>query len=127
MKRAPDSVDKLVGQNIRIFRKAKRLSQTTLGQALGVTFQQVQKYENGVNRVGSGRLAQIAKLLDVPIALFFHNRTTGEEGVRKSDVVTELLASPYALRMLRALDKIPDKKVQMSLVDLAERIGQQKQ
>jgi transcriptional regulator with XRE-family HTH domain len=123
MKRDPDSVDKLVGQNIRIFRKTKGLSQTTLGNALGITFQQIQKYENGANRVGSGRLAKISKVLDVPIDRFFHNRTTGTDGEGAKDVVTELLASPYALRMLNALKKIPDNKVRLSLVALTESIA----
>jgi len=119
-KKSPDSVDRLVGQNIRIFRKAKRFSQTELGNALSVSFQQVQKYENGTNRVGSGRLARIAEILDAPIARFFTNRSTGEEGVAKGDAVTDLLSSPYALRMLRALNKIPDKSVRLSLVTLTE-------
>ncbi len=66
-----EQVDKLVGQNISIFRKAKGISQTELGNSIGVTFQQVQKYENGVNRVSSSRLAKIAKTLDAPISSFF--------------------------------------------------------
>ena len=122
-KKSPDSVDRLVGQNIRIFRKAKRLSHTELGNALSVSFQQVQKYENGANRVGSGRLAQIAETLDAPIARFFTNRSTGEEGVAKGDTVTDLLSSPYALRMLKALNKVPDNKVRLSLVTLTELLA----
>ena len=123
MKRDPDSVDKLVGQNIRIFRKTKGLSQTTLGNALGITFQQIQKYENGVNRVGSGRVAKIAKVLGVPVARFFHNRSTDVEGDGEGDAVTELLTTPYALRMLKALSKISNNKVRLSLVALTESIA----
>jgi len=125
-KKAPDPVDRLVGQNVRIFRKTKGLSQTNLGMALGVTFQQIQKYENGSNRVGSGRLAAIAKVLNVPVDRFFQNRTTGMEAVASNatDVVSDLIASPYALRMLKALKNVPDNKVRLSLVTLTESIGE---
>ena len=71
MKRAPDPVDKFVGQNIRIFRKAKNLPQTALGNALGLTFQQIQKYERGSNRMGGSRLYEFATVLRVPISFFF--------------------------------------------------------
>ena len=70
-RRGPDAVDKLVGRNIRILRLAKGLSQTELADALGVTFQQVQKYEKGTNRVGSGRLLKISAILGVKITDFF--------------------------------------------------------
>ena len=63
MSKRIEQVDKVVGQNIRIFRNAKGISQTELGSEIGVTFQQVQKYETGINRVGSSRLAKIAKVL----------------------------------------------------------------
>src|SRR5215510_9331927 len=63
----PDAVDALVGHNIRIQRHARRMSQTALAERLGVTFQQVQKYEGGVNRVGAGRLTRIAAVLGVPV------------------------------------------------------------
>jgi len=70
-KQRATEVDAHVGQRIRQRRTQLGLSQTALGQALGVTFQQVQKYEKGVNRVGSSRLAQIAEVLQVPIESFF--------------------------------------------------------
>ena len=125
-KKAPDPVDRLVGRNIRIFRKAKEPSQTNLGAALGITFQQIQKYENGTNRVGSGRLAAIAKVLNVPVDRFFQNRTTGVEAAASNatDVVSDLIASPYALRMLKALKNVPNNKMRLSLVTLTESIGE---
>jgi transcriptional regulator with XRE-family HTH domain len=70
-RRGPDAVDKLVGRNIRVLRLAKGLSQTELADELGVTFQQVQKYEKGTNRVGSGRLLKISAILGVKITDFF--------------------------------------------------------
>jgi transcriptional regulator with XRE-family HTH domain len=123
MPRKLDPIDALVGKNIRIFRIAKGLSQTDLGQSLGVTFQQVQKYEKGVNRVGSGRLARLSKLLGVPINRFFDNSVVGVDGPIAGEIVTDLLASPYSLRMLKALAKIPDKEVRRSLVTLTESLA----
>ena len=79
--RRRDAVDMLVGQNIRILRQDRRMSQTELGRKIDVTFQQVQKYENGTNRVGSGRLFKIASSLDVPITAFFegaHQTASGD-------------------------------------------------
>src|SRR5262245_45385458 len=67
----PDSIDRIVGRNIRICRLQKGLTQTELADALGLTFQQVQKYEKGTNRVGSGRLLRIATFLDVPVTALF--------------------------------------------------------
>ena len=71
----PDPVDVEVGHRIRIERLARGLSQTALANQLGVTFQQVQKYEKGVNRVGAGRLTKIAEVLGLPVGMFF----TGKE------------------------------------------------
>src|ERR1700740_1522580 len=75
-KRAPQPVDVLVGQNIRICRLQKGLSQTELGERIGVTFQQIQKYEKGANRVGASRLTQIADVLGVPIPTLFDGAPT---------------------------------------------------
>ena len=120
MPRTNEPVDRLVGRNVRIFRKAKGISQTALGDAIGVTFQQVQKYENGVNRIGSSRLASISKILGVPIERLF-------EGARKSDVDTDplsdALASPYAVELLQAFAKVGDNRVRQSLVSLIENIA----
>src|SRR5271165_4363752 len=88
-----EPVDKLVGQNIRIFRNAKGISQTELGNAVGVTFQQIQKYENGVNRVSSSRLAKIAKVLSTPISSLFDNSAKSAEGLVSGPIVTDLLIS----------------------------------
>jgi|RhiMetdeSRZDD1v2_1073273.scaffolds.fasta_scaffold3200935_1 transcriptional regulator with XRE-family HTH domain len=123
MPKAIDSIDKLVGQNIRIFRMAKGVTQVRLGEELGVTFQQIQKYENGTNRVGSGRLAKIAKVLNVPLTKFFHDRTSGGESEGGRDSVSELLLSPYALRILKALNKISDQQTVSHLVNFTESLA----
>jgi transcriptional regulator with XRE-family HTH domain len=119
-----DPVDKLVGQNIRIFRTAKGISQTELGNAVGVTVQQIQKYENGANRVGSSRLFKIAEFLEVPIGRFFDNAATASDAPAAGPVVTDLLNSPYAVQMLKAFARLPSDSMRRSLVVLAERISE---
>ena len=122
-----DPVDKLVGKNIRIFRHAKRMSQSALGESLGVTFQQVQKYEKGVNRVGSSRLAKLSKILGVPVNRFFDAGGTSADGPVSGEIVTDLLTVPYAVRMLQALAKIPDDKIRRSLAALTETIAEKRE
>jgi transcriptional regulator with XRE-family HTH domain len=122
----PDPVDIEVGQRIRIQRMAIGLSQTTLADQLGVTFQQVQKYEKGVNRVGAGRLTKIAKVLGVPIGNFFGVADAGT--IERSDRHTpssplKLLTVPGALRLLRAYGQLNDGKMRRSIVDLVENIA----
>src|SRR5215210_9571556 len=83
----PDPVDVEVGHRIRIERLSRGLSQTALAESLGVTFQQVQKYEKGVNRVGAGRLTRIARVLKVPVATFFESGTETHARHEPSTVV----------------------------------------
>lgn len=75
MKKPPNLIDIYVGQRVRARRKELRMSQTVLGQLLGVTFQQVQKYESGINRIASGSLHKVARALKVPLAYFFEGFT----------------------------------------------------
>jgi transcriptional regulator with XRE-family HTH domain len=122
----PDPVDVEVGQRIRIQRMSTGLSQTTLADQLGVTFQQVQKYEKGVNRVGAGRLTKIAKTLGVPVSSFFGAHDAGT--IERSDRHTpssplKLLTVPGALRLLRAYGQLNDGKMRRSIVDLVENIA----
>ena len=112
-------IDHVIGRNIRIHRLAKKMSQTELGEHLGVSFQQVQKYENGTNRVGSGRLYQIAAILNVHVGTLFKG---GEGAEKASDSgLLDLLAEPQSVRLIRAFAKITDNAVRRSLVQLAEK------
>ena len=121
--RSINPVDRLVGKNVSIFRKAKGLSQTALGDEVGVTFQQIQKYEKGINRIGPSRLQKIAEVLDVPISQLFD--ASGEAEVSISGpVVTELLADNYAVDMLKAFARISNKGTRRSLVHLANAIAE---
>jgi transcriptional regulator with XRE-family HTH domain len=121
----PDPVDVEVGHRIRIERLARGLSQTALANQLGVTFQQVQKYEKGVNRVGAGRLTKIAEVLGVAVGTFF----TGKEILESEQGRTGGEASPLklltvsgAFRLLRAYADIEDGNLRRSIVDLVEQI-----
>jgi transcriptional regulator with XRE-family HTH domain len=114
-------IDRVIGRNIRIHRLARKMSQTELGEHLGVSFQQVQKYENGANRVGSGRLYQIAAILNVHVSTLFKG---GERSEKASDSgLLDLLAEPQSVRLIRAFAKITDTAVRRSLVQLAEKFA----
>ncbi len=126
MSKRANEIDKLVGKNIRIFRMAKGVSQTQLGDRIGVTFQQVQKYENGANRIGSGRLAKLADILDTPVGRFFTNGAPDRAGAN-DDVLTDALTSPYAVQMLTAFAKISSNDVRRSIVRLVEDIDKKPQ
>jgi transcriptional regulator with XRE-family HTH domain len=117
--KTPNAADAAVGHNIRIQRMAKGLSQAELGARVGVTFQQVQKYEKGVNRIGSGRLVRIARGLGVPLMALFDGvagarRPPGESSLR-------LIADRKSLRLAQAFAAIRDAGVRRSLVELVER------
>jgi transcriptional regulator with XRE-family HTH domain len=106
-----------LGKRIRLRRVEMKISQAELGDKLGVSFQQVQKYEKGVNRVGAARLQQIATSLDVPVTFY--------DGDNKAREVESLLFldSAFSLRLLRAYSKIKDQTVQRQLVSLMESIA----
>ncbi len=123
MPRTINAIDKMIGRNVRIFRKAKGISQSQLGDGIDVTFQQIQKYEKGANRIGSGRLAQIAKFLDVPIARIFENVPGGSGNRLSGPVVTDLLAVPHAVDMLQAFAKVSSDSVKRSLVALTRSVS----
>lgn len=125
MTKSINPVDRAVGQNVQIFRIAKGISQTELGNAIGVTFQQVQKYEKGLNRIGSGRLSQIADVLGVPVSRLFDNVAEGASGSMAGPLVTGLLIGPYAIPMLQAFSKITDNDIRRRLLSLTECIAEQ--
>jgi transcriptional regulator with XRE-family HTH domain len=116
----PDEIDVLVGRNIRIHRVAKRLSQTELAERIGVTFQQVQKYEKGVNRIGSGRLVRIADILEVPVMTLLDGaQRTGQAPARSP---LTLIADREPFRLVQAFSQIKDKRLRRALVDLVGHI-----
>ena len=117
--RGPSPVDVTVGRNVRIWRMAKGLSQAQLAKRLGVTFQQVQKYEVGGNRIPTGRLVKLAAILGVPIAALF-------EGTNASDWSQSLLglvSDSRSFRLAHAFAAIKDNRARLSLVNLVEKIA----
>jgi transcriptional regulator with XRE-family HTH domain len=121
-KRGPKSVDKIVGRNVRIFRLAKGLSQTDLADKLGITFQQIQKYEKGTNRVGSGRLFEISQILGISLLALFEGSKTA---LANNDDASPfgLLADPLSLRLVQAFSEIAERRTRYSLVELVESMG----
>jgi transcriptional regulator with XRE-family HTH domain len=119
--KSANKVDKIVGRNIRVHRLVRGLTQEGLGGKLGVTFQQIQKYEKGTNRVGSGRLYQIAALLEVPVTSFFEGGEA-QSNLRNSSPY-DLLADPVSLRMVQAFSEIPDPKTRRAVLALVESMN----
>lgn len=118
-------IDRAVGQRIRIRRLLVGLSQEALAERLGLTFQQVQKYEKGVNRVSASRLLDLARVLDVPIPFFFEDYTScavsKDESQGDGDVlgaqIFQLLGSEKAVQLMRVFDRIKDENIRTAIVD----------
>lgn len=125
MGKTPDAIDRHVGARIRLRRNMLGLSQEKLAEGLGLTFQQVQKYEKGTNRVGASRLQHIAAILDTPITYFFEEGPTpAPSGVEvASDTPTLLLASKDCLALARAFAAIEDKVVQQKVLSLVRALS----
>jgi len=122
----PDLIDVEVGQRIRIQRLAAGLSQSELAERVGVTFQQIQKYEKGTNRVGAGRLTNIARVLNVPVGSFFDGREAIDQVAQQGlESPLAAMAQPYAYRLLRAYATISDPELRESIVDFVERTANQ--
>src|SRR6266498_1433044 len=105
--KSPEPKDREIGQLIRAQRLVRRMSQTELANALGVTFQQVQKYEKGVNRVGAGRLAKIADTLTVPISFFFDGAPGPKTAAGNVNEALGLIRTAGSLRLVRAFENMP--------------------
>ncbi|OLP59251.1 transcriptional regulator [Xaviernesmea oryzae] len=130
-KKKPNPIDIHVGSRIRLRRTMLGMSQEKLGESLGITFQQIQKYEKGTNRVGASRLQNISAILNVPVAFFFED-APGESGVAaatgmaeasSSNYVVDFLSSSEGLQLNRAFVKIADPKVRRKLVDLVKALA----
>jgi transcriptional regulator with XRE-family HTH domain len=129
----PSPIDVHVGSRIRLRRTLLGMSQERLGEALGLTFQQVQKYERGVNRVGASRLFDLARVLDVPISFFFDdlsdsgNATSGRRAVgfeQSQDAFSdETLNRRETLELVRAYYRISDPAVRKRVFELIKSMG----
>jgi len=118
-----------LGKRIRLRRVEQKISQAELGEQLGVSFQQVQKYEKGVNRVGAGRLTKIAEVLGIEVSTFFGGKDVIEDGAAKGSGEAsplKLLTVSGAFRLLRAYGDIEDSTLRRAIVDLVEQIASRK-
>jgi transcriptional regulator with XRE-family HTH domain len=130
-KKAPNPIDKHVGSRVRMRRMMLGMSQEKLGDALALTFQQVQKYEKGTNRIGASRLQQISQILQVPVAFFFEGapvlaEAAASEGLQEAPspaYVSDFLATSDGLSLTKAFMRIPDPKLRRRIVDLVQQIA----
>jgi transcriptional regulator with XRE-family HTH domain len=125
--KSPNPTDKHVGKRVRMRRKMLSMSQTKLGTALGLTFQQVQKYEKGTNRIGASRLQHIASVLQVPVSFFFEDplKPNGGSSARQThspDYVSDFLTTTDGLALTKAFMRIKDPRVRRRIVQLVEEI-----
>lgn len=130
--RRPNPIDAHVGTRVRLRRMLLGMSQEKLGEHLGLTFQQVQKYEKGINRIGASRLFDLARVLGVPVQFFYDEAPT--EGGNANAVpgfaeqpaesyVVEFLATREGLELNKAFVKIADPKVRRAIVELVRSLG----
>ena len=129
-KKQANPIDGQVGNRVRLRRMLVGMSQERLGEHLGLTFQQVQKYEKGVNRIGAGRLFQVAQILGVPISYFYEGVIEqSAESMRKGDATTppvmEFLSSGEGLQLTLAFMRIKDSKVRKRVIDLVKSLAEE--
>jgi transcriptional regulator with XRE-family HTH domain len=115
--KSPVPLDKMVGLRMRARRLQLGLSQKALAEALGISYQQVQKYEQGVSRIGAGRLQQLAGILKVPVSVFFDEVRGGGEAM------LDILNTPYSFRVVAAFAKMQDRRIQRCFVHLVEQVA----
>lgn len=119
MERKPDDIDKFVGNRVKAARLVANLTQEELGAALGVSFQQIQKYEKGTNRLSAGKLQQIADAVRRPIEWFF-----GSEGKKAdTDIITQMAALPYGADLARSYVAITKNQHRHQIADLARSLA----
>jgi len=127
-KKQPNPIDAQVGNRVRLRRMLVGMSQEKLGETLGLTFQQVQKYEKGVNRIGAGRLYRIAQILEVPINYFYEDvaekaESSPAQGDRTAAPVMEFLARGEGLQLALAFMRIKESKVRKRVIDLIKSLA----
>jgi transcriptional regulator with XRE-family HTH domain len=129
MKKAPNPVDRHVGSRVRMRRILIGMSQERLGEALGLTFQQVQKYEKGTNRIGASRLQHIARHLGVPVEYFFEGAPQVDSSMKgfqeapETNYVSDFLTTTDGVQLIRAFLRIRDTRVRRRIVELAEAVA----
>jgi transcriptional regulator with XRE-family HTH domain len=123
MSKTPLATDLMVGARMRLRRKQLGLSQEKLGEKLGITFQQIQKYEKGTNRVGASRLQAMADVLGVPVGYFFEDRDPATVSGPEPITAIHVMREPGALELLTAYSQIADPALRKIIVKLARDLG----
>ena len=124
--KTPTDIDRHVGARIRQQRMLVGMSQETLAELIGITFQQVQKYEKGVNRIGAGRLLEISRALGVPIAALFDEQTSLEGETNEELLALQtLLSSREGIALARAFAKIRNAKLRQTFLAMAQAAAEQ--
>jgi transcriptional regulator with XRE-family HTH domain len=125
---SPNPIDQHVGNRVRMRRLMLKMSQSKLGDALGITFQQVQKYEKGSNRIGASRLQHISQILQVPAAFFFEGAPnlpaarTPKNATASPDTFMDLMSTSEGLALAKAFMRIANMKLRRRVVDMVEEI-----
>ncbi|MEO1612674.1 MAG: helix-turn-helix transcriptional regulator [Pseudomonadota bacterium] len=122
MSKAPNPIDVHVGARVRLRRLSLGVSQEKLGESLGLTFQQVQKYEKGANRIGASRLYAISRVLEIPVAYFFEGLDQSENGDGHAQQA-EMLSTPEAIELNRSFARIEDGATRKRLADLVKSLA----
>jgi transcriptional regulator with XRE-family HTH domain len=120
--RSTANIDTLIGERVRSRRIQAGMSQTTLAEALGVTFQQVQKYEKGTNRIGAGRLHIIAGVLECNVTDFFEG--IGSTPTIVSTPFSEFMATKDGVAIIEAMAKIKNRALRRTVIDIAEKLAE---
>jgi transcriptional regulator with XRE-family HTH domain len=126
-------IDTHVGKRLRLRRKMLSLSQTALGEAIGLTFQQIQKYERGANRIGASRLYELSEVLDVPVSYFFddlppgivENSRSETSGLGAQPVIDDPLLEPVSVDVIRAYTRIENAQTRKSMFNLAKALARE--
>jgi transcriptional regulator with XRE-family HTH domain len=121
-KNSSTDVDALVGERVRSRRLQAKMSQATLGEAIGVTFQQIQKYEKGANRIGSGRLFKIAEVLQCDVTEFYDSVRNNPTIV--STPFSRFLATNEGVAIIEAMVKIKSQALRRAVIDIAEKLAE---
>ena len=128
MTKKANPIDAQVGNRVRIRRMLIGMSQEKLGDLLGLTFQQVQKYEKGINRIGAGRLFEIARILDVPVDFFYDGVAAPSDALAETSApVMEFVSSSEGLQLSLAFMKIRDPKVRKRVLDLVKSLAEEEE
>lgn len=125
-KKQPNPIDIHVGSRVRLRRMMLSMSQEKLGESLGITFQQIQKYEKGTNRIGASRLQHIARVLQVPVSFFFEDAPgapgggspSGMAEAPQTQYVVDFLSSAEGIQLNRAFVRIKNPKLRRRVIDL---------